>query len=226
MIDAAIFDIDGTLIDSVDAHARAWLIGFEEHGVAVKLDDVRLQIGKGADKLLPHFLDKAAVDHVGNAIEARQNEVFTARFLSYIRPFPGVRTLFKRLRADGVKCVLCSSAKPEEVSRYQEIAHISDLVDAVSTSDAVEESKPAPDIVEAALKKIAPTQPARCVFIGDTPYDAEAATRAGVSAIGVLGGAFGEAELRAAGCCAVYSDIEALLANYSALAVAPSEARR
>jgi HAD superfamily hydrolase (TIGR01509 family) len=217
MIEAAIFDIDGTLIDSVDAHAKAWVAGFRDHGVPVDFAEVRRQIGKGADKLLPVFLDPAALAKFGQAIEARQGEVFTSQYLAQIRPFAGVRTLFERLRGDGVKCVLASSGKRKEVSRYQEIANITDLVDAVATSEDAAQSKPSPDIVEAALHRLAPTPPGRCVFVGDTPYDAEAATRADVVTIGVLSGGFAEASLRSAGCKNVFRDVEDLLAHYQAL---------
>lgn len=217
MLEAAIFDMDGTLIDSVDAHARAWVIGFRDHGVEVAFDAVRRQIGKGADKLLPVFLDTSAIERLGKAIEARQGEVFRDQFLPQIRAFPGVRRLFEQLRDDGVKRTLASSGKPEDVARYQEIAEISDLVDALTTSQDADQSKPAPDIVQVTLRRIAPTPPSRCVFIGDTPYDAEAATRAGVPAIGVLSGGFAETELRAAGCGDVYRDVEDLLDRYAAL---------
>jgi HAD superfamily hydrolase (TIGR01509 family) len=214
MIGAAIFDIDGTLIDSVDAHTQAWVEGFRDQGVDVAYDAVRHQIGKGADQLLPVFLDAPSLKRIGSAIEARQREVFQSRFLNQIQPFPGVRDLFTQLRGDGVKCVLASSGKAAEVARYQEIAGVSGLVDAVATSEDVDRSKPAPDIVEAALKRIAPTPRGGCVFIGDTPYDAEAATRAGVICFGVLSGGFPEDELRAAGCVSVFRNISDLLYQY------------
>jgi HAD superfamily hydrolase (TIGR01509 family) len=222
MIEAAIFDIDGTLIDSVDAHAQAWAIGFRQHGVDVAVDQVRRQIGKGADKLLPVFLSESDVQRLGPAIDARQQDVFNERYLSHIRPFPAVRALFERLRADGVKRVFASSGKSQEAARYQQIADIADLVDAVATSQDADQSKPAPDIIKAALEKIAATAPDRCVFVGDTPYDAEAATQAGVATIGVLSGGFSEQALRTAGCRAVYRDIEDLLAHYAALIETPS----
>src|ERR1700744_4386226 len=135
MIEAALFDIDGTLIDSVEAHAKAWTIAFAEHGVEAAFDEVRRQIGKGADKLLPEFLDKAALDALGKRIDARQAEIFKDDYLRQIRPFPGVRPLFERLKSDGVKRVLATSGKPEDVSAYKEIANIADLVDTGATSE-------------------------------------------------------------------------------------------
>jgi len=214
MIEAAIFDIDGTLIDSVDAHAEAWVEGFKRHGFAVDYEPVRRQIGKGSDQLLPVFLGPDDLDAFGPVVDATQGEVFKQHYLATIQPFPGVRELFERLKRDGVTRVLASSGKAKDVSINQRIAGVEGLVDAVATSEDVDRSKPAPDIVHAALKRIAPTPGGRCVFIGDTPYDAEAAIRASVPTVGVLGGGFAEDELRSAGCRAVYRDVKDLLDHY------------
>ena len=217
MIEAAIFDIDGTLIDSVDAHAQAWVEGLKRHGFAVDYETVRRQIGKGSDQLLPVFLSPGDLEAFGPVIEATQGEIFKERYQAVIQPFRGVRELFERLRGDGVTCVLASSGKAKDVSINERIAGVDGLVDAVVTSEDVDRSKPAPDIVHAALKRIAPTPAARCVFIGDTPYDAEAAIRAGVSTVGVLGGGFDDTELKASGCTAVYRDVKDLLDHYDDL---------
>lgn len=214
MIDAAIFDIDGTLIDSVEGHAQAWLDAFKEHGFDVELAAVRRQIGKGADQLLPALLAAQDAERAGAAIDARQGELFKTRHLDEVRAFPGVRDLFERLRADGVKRVLGSSGKPADVEQAESIADIADLVDAMATSEDVEQSKPAPDIVQAALHAIAPTLAARCVFIGDTPWDAQAAVRAGVIALGLSNPVFSDDELRAAGCQRVFRSIPELLRRY------------
>jgi beta-phosphoglucomutase-like phosphatase (HAD superfamily) len=215
MIRAALFDIDGTLIDSVDAHAHAWTTAFHNVGVGVSFDAVRAQIGKGGDKLMPVFLDEEQVARIGKDIEQRQGELFRTQYLDEIKPFAGVRPLFERLRDDGVSRVLASSAKAEEVMRYREIAGIADLVEAQATSEDAEESKPAPDIVKAALSRIPSVEPADCLFIGDTPYDAEAAVRARITPVGVLCGGFDELGLRSAGCVAVYRDIQDLLQHYA-----------
>jgi len=214
MIRAAIFDIDGTLIDSVDAHAEAWVEGFKRHGFTVDYETVRRQIGKGSDQLLPVFLSPGDLHAFGPVVEASQAEIFKQRYLATIQPFPGVRELFERLRRDGVSRVLASSGKAKDVSINQRIADIDGLVDAVVTSEDVDRSKPAPDIVHTALKRISPTPAGRCVFIGDTPYDAEAAIRAGVPTVGVLSGGFADDELRTAGCTAVYRDVKDLLDHY------------
>jgi HAD superfamily hydrolase (TIGR01509 family) len=214
MIAAAIFDIDGTLIDSVEGHAQAWTAAFKEFGFDVDLALVRRQIGKGSDKLLPALLEAEQVERVGEAIDARQGEIFKTRYLSDVRAFPGVRDLFARLRDDGVKCVLGSSGKPADVDRAQATADITGLVDASATSEDAESSKPSPDIVVAALEAIAPTPVAKCVFIGDTPWDAEAATRAGVIALGLSNPVFSDDELISAGCRRVFKSIHDLLRQY------------
>jgi HAD superfamily hydrolase (TIGR01509 family) len=125
-----------------------------------------------------------------------------------------VRALFERIRAAGRTIVLASSGKADEVERYQEIAGVADLVQAVTTSNDAERSKPHPDIFAAALRRIAPVTAAEAVVVGDTPYDAEAARQAGLATVGVLCGGFPEADLRAAGCVAVYRDPEDLLHRY------------
>jgi HAD superfamily hydrolase (TIGR01509 family) len=217
MLEGAIFDIDGTLIDSVEGHAKAWAAGFREYGFTPDLEELRRQIGKGADQLLPHFLKPHDVQRLGKAIDARQGEIFKEGYLDSVRPFPGVRSLFEQLRRDGVKCVLGSSGKPSDVERAETIANIKGLVDAMATSEDVDRSKPSPDIVQVALERIAPTPAERCVFVGDTPWDAAAARRAGVVALGLSSQVFNDDELRAAGCQQVFKSITDLLARYDDL---------
>jgi phosphoglycolate phosphatase-like HAD superfamily hydrolase len=122
--------------------------------------------------------------------------------------------LFERIKADGKRIALASSAKGDELEKYKKIANIADLVDAETSSDDAEQSKPHPDIFEAALERLGQISPERVVVIGDTPYDAEAAGKAGLRTIGVLCGGFPEADLRAAGCIAIYRDPADLLARY------------
>ena len=214
MIAAAIFDIDGTLIDSVEGHAQAWAAALKEFGFEVDLAEVRRQIGKGADKLLPALLTPAEVQRFGEAVDTRQSELFKTGHLPGVEAFPGVRELFERLRDDGVKRVLGSSGKPADVEQAETIADITGLVDAMATSQDVDQSKPSPDIVQAALKAIAPTPAAKCVFIGDTPWDAEAARRAGVVALGLSNPVFADDELREAGCKLVFKSLHDLLRRY------------
>lgn len=214
MLRAVIFDIDGTLIDSVDSHARAWQETFRHFGREVSFEAVRHQIGKGGDQLMPVFLPQDEINRQGKEIETFRQELFRRNYLQHVEAFPAVRDLFKRIRRDGKRIALASSAKGDELEHYQKIAGIADLVDGVTSSDNAEHSKPYPDIFHAALPRLGDAQPAEAIVVGDSPYDAIAAGRAGLRSVGVLCGGFSEDELREAGCVAVYRDPQDLLSRY------------
>ena len=125
---AAIFDMDGTLIDSVDQHALAWQDVFREFGHEIPYKKVRDQIGKGSDQFMPMFLTQQELDECGEQIEKRRSEIFKQTYLPQVKPFPKVRELFERLIADGVRVALASSAKGDELETYKKIAGIDDLV--------------------------------------------------------------------------------------------------
>ncbi len=211
---AVIFDIDGTLIDSVDLHARAWQETFAQYDVEVTFEQVRSQIGKGGDQLLPVFLSKDQIERFGKQLEDDRTACFRKRYLPEVRPFPSVRELFERIRADGIKIALASSAKKGEVEYYKRIAHILGLSDVDTCSDDVDRSKPHPDIFLIALKRLGSPPPQHVVSVGDTPYDALAARKSGVLPIGVLSGGFPESTLRGAGCLEIYQDPADMLARY------------
>lgn len=212
-IRGVVFDIDGTLIDSVDQHATAWVETLKHFGREAGFDEVRAQIGKGGDQLMPVFLSRRFIAEQGEAVERFRSDLFKRRFLSRLRPFPFVPALFEQIRRRGARTVLASSAKGDELERYKKIAGIQSLVDEAASSDDAEQSKPAPDIFLAALRK-AKLAAEDAVAIGDSPYDAQAATAAGMKAIGVLCGGFAEPDLRAAGCSMIYRDPEHLLTNF------------
>jgi len=211
---AVVFDVDGTLIDSVDAHAQAWVDAFAEFGHACRFADVRRQIGKGGDQLMPVFLSKAEIDRFGEKLEVCRGALLKERYLSRIKPFPAVRELFQRVIADGKAIALASSAKEDELEHYKKIANVADLVDVETSSDDAQKSKPHPDIFRAALARLDIAQPKLAVVVGDTPYDAEAAAKAGLRTIGLLCGGWSHDELRQAGCAAVFKDPADLLARY------------
>ena len=213
---AVIFDIDGTLIDTVDLHAASWAETFRHYGVEVSHEAVRSQIGKGGDQIMPVFLPVELVERKGEEIEAFRKDLFLRAYFPKARAFPGVRELFERIRAAGQRIVLASSGKADEVERYGKLAGIADLLDAATSADDAERSKPHPDIFQAALARIEPLGAADAIVVGDTPYDAEAARKAGLRTVGVLCGGFPESELRAAGCVAIYRDPEDLLTRYEA----------
>jgi HAD superfamily hydrolase (TIGR01509 family) len=225
MLKAVIFDVDGTLVDSVDLHAQAWVDAFAEFGHDVAFDAVRGQIGKGGDQLMPVFLSKQELEEKGDALSERRGEILKETYLPKVRAFADVRALFERIRADGTRVVLASSAKADELEIYKKIANIEDLTDVETSSDDAEESKPEPDIFEAALSKLGDVAPDEVVVVGDTPYDAEAAGKAGLRAIGVLCGGFSEDSLCKAGCVAIYQGPSDLLLQYDRSLLAPAPAR-
>lgn len=213
---AYLFDIDGTLIDSVDFHASAWQRALAHFGFDVPYDTVRLQIGKGGDQLLPVFVPAEQLERLKDHIEKYRSELFKREYLPRITPFPRVRDLFRRIREDGHRIVLASSANAEEVKAYKKIAGVADLVDGETSSSDVDCSKPCPDVFEVALDKVK-AEPERVIVVGDTPYDAVAASGAGLRTVGLLCGGFPEQDLRAAGCVALYRDPEDLLDHYDSL---------
>lgn len=210
---AAIFDLDGTLLDSVDLHALAWQEAMLKFGHDVSFEQARSQIGKGGDKLIPVFLSADEQRDYGKELEEWRGKRFKSEYLPLVRPFSAVPNLLRRVRDAGVRIAVASSAKKDEVDEYLDIARIVDLVDITTSSDDVDESKPAPDIFEIVLKKLK-IDDADAIAIGDTPYDAEAAGKAGVRTVGVLCGGFTEDELRKAGCAEVYPGPAALLACF------------
>lgn len=213
---AAIFDVDGTLIDTNDLHTAAWVETFRRFGVEVDRNDVRREMGKGGDQLMPCFLPPDMVERVGGEIQRFRVDLFQRKYLPQARAFPGVRELFERVRQEGLRIVLASSSKAEEVEHYKSLAGIADLIDGATSADDADHSKPYPDIFQVALKRLHPIRPAEAVVVGDSPYDAEAARGAELRMVGVLCGGFDAAALRSAGCVAVYRDVRDLLDRYEA----------
>jgi HAD superfamily hydrolase (TIGR01509 family) len=207
-IRAVILDVDGTLIDSNDAHARAFVDAAREQGHEADFETVRRLIGKGGDKLIPEAFGFSKESDEGERLDERKKEIFRERYLPSLEPTPGARQLLHRLRDDGIKLVVATSAGGDEVEGLLEQAGVEDLIQAATSSSDAEESKPDPDIVEAALEQ-AGFPPDQVVMLGDTPYDVEAATRAGIAIVAVRTGGWEDADLR--GAVAVYDDPAALL---------------
>jgi HAD superfamily hydrolase (TIGR01509 family) len=210
---AVIFDVDGTLVDSVDLHAHAWVDAFRDYGHQVDFEKVRAQIGKGGDELMPVFLSKAEMKQHGEELENHRRQLLKDNYLPKVKGFPMVKELFKRLLADGKQLVLASSAKKDELETYKKAAGIEDLIQAETSADDVEKSKPYPDIFEQAIKRLN-VRPEEAIVVGDTPYDAEAAAKAGLRTSGLLCGGWSDEELKDAGCIAIYKDPAELLAEY------------
>ena len=216
MAAAFLFDVDGTLIDSVDLHAKAWQEALAHFGFEIPYDEVRAQIGKGGDQLLPVFVPADELDGIGARIEKYRGDLFKRSYLPHVKPFPRVRDLFLRIRRDGHRIALASSANSSEVDHYKKLLNVDGLADVQTSSSDVDCSKPCPDVFEVALQRLG-ADPARALVIGDTPYDAIAARRAGLRAVGLLCGGFPEKDLRDEGCVKIYRDPADLLVRHNEL---------
>jgi HAD superfamily hydrolase (TIGR01509 family) len=206
-----LLDVDGTLVDSNDAHALAFAEAFAAHDYDVSFEVIRPLIGMGSDKLL-HACARLHKDtRPGKEIAERKAELFKEKYLPVLRPFPRVRELLQRMRQDGLRLVTASSAQADELEALLEIAGVMDLLDDVTSASEVDRSKPDPDVIHAALEKIG-LSPSDVLLLGDTPYDVEAGQRAEVGSIALRCGGWSEAEL--AGALAIYADPADLLAQY------------
>jgi phosphoglycolate phosphatase-like HAD superfamily hydrolase len=220
VLKAVIFDIDGTLVDSVDIHALAWQEALREFGYRADYGAVRAQIGKGGDKLMPEFVPKDELARIEKKLSDFRGELFLRKYMPLIRPFSCVPQLFQRIRDEGLRIALASSAKSNELAEYVKLAGIAKFVEEETSKDDVDESKPAPDIFEAALVKLKGVTAAEALVVGDTPYDAVAARRAKLRCMGVLTGGWTVEALREAGCFTVYRNIAELYALFDASALA------
>jgi HAD superfamily hydrolase (TIGR01509 family) len=207
---AALLDVDGTLVDSNDAHARAWVEVLAEDGYEVPFAQVRRLIGKGGDKLVPEVTGRHDEEWTKQLGERRQR-IFFDRHLASIEPFPRVRELLECMKASGLALVIATSANEEELERLLDIAGVADLLDEQATKDDAKRSKPDPDIIGAALKR-AGVDASRALMLGDTPYDVEAAQRAGVGTVALESGGWHQPDL--GGAVAIYRDAAALLAAF------------
>lgn len=206
-----LFDVDGTLIDSNDAHARSWVATLADYP-GVTFSRVRPLIGKGGDKVLPELTGLSSDSVVGRALLARREALFREE-LPRLAAFPGARALLARLRMRDQRPVVVSSARGDELQGLLAQARLSDLFEDTGAAEEAEHSKPDPDIVAVALQR-AGAAPAEAVLIGDTPYDIAAARSAGVRAIALrCGGHWRDEDL--AGAVALYNDPEDLLQRLS-----------
>jgi phosphoglycolate phosphatase-like HAD superfamily hydrolase len=212
---ALIFDVDGTLVDSNDAHAAAWAEALREFDIDRDVDAIVPLIGMGSDKMLPRMAGVSIDSDLGKRISARRAELFRDVYLDHIQPFPSTRELFLRLRVDDVRLAIASSAQEDELDALLEIARVRDLVEPrlTTSKSRVASSKPDPDSVQAALDQL-DTEPGLTLMVGDSPYDIEAATRAGLGTIALRCGGWADRDLWES--IAIYQDPKALLAGYEA----------
>src|SRR5207248_8885431 len=206
-----ILDVDGTLVDSNDAHAHAWVEALAENGVQVPFEKVRRLIGMGGDKLLPLVCGLQEDSSRGQQISKRRGEIFQRKYLPALRAFPGAKELLGAMHARGLRLVVASSAKADELKPLLHVCGADAVIENKTSSDDADRSKPDPDMVHAALNDLG-LPPTETLMLGDTPYDLEAATRAGVGLIALRSGGWSEDEL--SGALAVYQDPADLLARY------------
>jgi HAD superfamily hydrolase (TIGR01509 family) len=216
---AVIFDVDGTLVDSVDLHARAWQDAFREFGKDVAFEDIRYQIGKGGDQLMPVFFPRTELARFGARMQERRTAIYRERYVRQVRPFPRVRELFERIKREGTRIALASSADAEDFDANMKLLGIGDLIDGATSARDAARSKPFPDIFEAALAKLGGVEAGQAIAVGDTHYDAEAAGQIGMRTVGVLCGGFAESDLRGAGCVEVWRDCAEMLERYTETAL-------
>ncbi|MFL5625046.1 MAG: HAD family hydrolase [Ktedonobacteraceae bacterium] len=210
-IRGVILDVDGTLVESNDAHAKSWVEAMAEYGYNVPYEKVRPLIGMGGDKVLPETIGVEKDSEPGKKISQRRAEILKERYLPTMRAFPQADELLRRMRSDGLKLAVASSAQPDELKALLGKVGASDLIEEETSSKDAQSSKPDPDIMQVTLQRIG--LPAdEVVMLGDTPYDIEAARKVGVGTIALRCGGWNDNDL--AGAIAIYNDPADLLAHY------------
>ena len=193
---AALFDIDGTLVDSTYHHALAWHRAFTRVGELPALWRIHRSVGMGGDKLVAAAAGQDVEERHGDDLRDAWREEY-AKIRAEVRPLPGAADLVRALSDDGIRIALASSGDPEFAREAVDLLGIGDVVEVLTTAEDVDGSKPEPDLVAVTLDRLGGVE--RAVFVGDTPYDVQAAGRAGMGCIALLTGGFGSAELTGAG---------------------------
>ena len=222
-IKGVILDIDGTLIDSNDAHARAWVDAFREFDYDVPYERARALVGMGGDNLLPEAINLEKDSEEGEKLSKRRGEIFKENYLHTINPFAGTRDLLKRMRDEGLEIAIGTSASKKELQPLLEIADVLDLIDSKTSADDAESSKPDPDIIHAALKRLKMASD-EVLMVGDTPYDIEAAGKAGVRTVAFRSGGWSDEGLR--GAIAIYAGPWDLLDRFDTSPFAKPDQKR
>ena len=208
----AILDIDGTLVDTNYHHALAWYRAFRQHGIVLPLWRIHRHIGMGGDQLVRALAGEDVEEELGDEIRATEKPLYLS-LIEEVEPFDGARELIVELNERGHRVVLASSAKENEVDHYLDVLDARELTQSWTTSADVEATKPAPDLVRAALAKAGGDGGTPGVMVGDSTWDCEAAARAGVETLALLTGGYSEEELREAGAVAVFESIAELRAR-------------
>ena len=188
-LEAILLDIDGTLVDSNDKHTDCWVEAFAHFGKQVPWDDIRGQIGKGGDLLVPDTMNAREMLKFGEKLKEYRGELWKDRYMAEVKPFPDAVEAIRALHDRGVKLALASSSNPDEVEYYVELLGVGALLEGTTSKEDAEFSKPSPEIFRAALERVK-SDPARTLAVGDTPYDILAAHRTPVPIAAVLCGGF------------------------------------
>jgi HAD superfamily hydrolase (TIGR01509 family) len=206
-VEAALLDVDGTLIDSNYHHALAWYRAFRRHDIVLPLWRIHRAIGMGGDQLVPALVGPKLDEERGDDIRAARDEIYTGGLMEEVAPLEGGHELIAELKDRGLRVVLASSSPRNELDRYLDLLDARELADAWTTKDNVEATKPEPDLILAALEK---AKSESAVMVGDTPWDVEAAGKAGVETLCVITGGWSKQELREAGAIAVFESVDEL----------------
>ena len=201
----AVLDIDGTLVDTNYHHAIAWFRAFAHHDLVLPIWRIHRHIGMGGDQVVTALCGEAVEARLGDDIRDAEGDEY-AKLIGEVRTMDGSRELILELKERGHVVVLASSAKEDEVEAYLDLLDARDIADAWTTSADVESTKPAPDLVHAAMARVG-SDAADAVMVGDTPWDVKAAAGADVRTLAVMTGGFSEAELREAGAAAIYESV-------------------
>lgn len=205
----AILDIDGTLVDTNYHHAVAWFRAFRQSGIVLPLWRIHRHIGMGGDQLVGALTSERFEREKGDEVRAAEKTLYM-QLIDEVEPMEGSRELIEEVKRRGHTVVLASSAKQDEIDHYLSLLDARGLADSWTSSADVERTKPAPDLVDAALQRV-DGDAGDAAMIGDTPWDIEAAKQIGVPTIAVRTGGFGDDELREAGAAAIFESVKELL---------------
>jgi HAD superfamily hydrolase (TIGR01549 family) len=205
-LDAALLDVDGTLIDSNYQHALAWYRAFRRHDVVLPLWRIHRAVGMGGDQLVPALVGDEVDRELGDDIRDARAELY-GELIGEVASLDGAHDLVADLKQRGLQVVLASSSPRDELDHYLDLLDARELADAWTTKDDVEATKPAPDLVIAALEKAGTSS---AVMVGDTRWDIEAASHTGIETVCVITGGWSDQELRDAGAAAVFESVQEL----------------
>jgi HAD superfamily hydrolase (TIGR01509 family) len=218
MTSGVLFDVDGTLVDTTYLHTVAWWEALRQHDRDVPMAEIHRAIGMGSDKLLDHLLGEDR-DHDDDEQLSAAHDVLYGAWWERLRPLPGAADLLRAVAKRGLSVVLASSAKENELAQLRRVLDTDDVIAAATSSSDAEQSKPEPDILQAALGQSG-VDPKHAVFVGDAVWDVRAASKLEIPCIGLTCGGTSAAELLEAGAVATYADPAALLDALDSSAIA------